>query len=150
VLLFGGLAIASAASASRLTVSSPDRSNEWHATWAVATAHPGSGVGPSHLHLEWRGTNGDTFVAHATHNEFLQLAAEQGFPALAVALVTIGLIAIALVRRGQRAALAVLAAFAVASAFDFVWHVALIPIVVAAVVGAALPFESYGRPAPTK
>jgi hypothetical protein len=151
VLVCGGLAIASAASASRLTVSSPDRSNEWRATWAVATAHPASGVGPSHLDLEWRGGNGDTFVAHATHNEFLQLAAEEGFPALAVVLSTMTLIALALIRRCERPALAVLVAFAVASAFDFVWHVPLLPIVVAALVGVALPFDDrYGRPAPTR
>ena len=152
LLAVGGLFIGAAFSSSRLTVSSPDRDNEWRATWAVASAHPLAGVGPSKLRLQWRGANGDTYVAHATHNEFLQLAAEQGFPALAVALATFAVIGVALARRAPPAGLAVLVAFLVASAFDFMWHVTLIPILVAALVGAALPFSDsgYGRPAPTR
>jgi O-antigen ligase len=103
--------------------------------------------------LAWKAADGQTYVAHATHNEFLQLAAEQGLPALAVALATLAAIATVLVRRRQGVALAVLLAFLAASAFDFVWHVALIPIVVAALVGTALPLSDasgYGRPAPTR
>jgi O-antigen ligase len=153
VLLCGGIALASAVSSSRLTVSSPDRADEWRTTWAVARSHPTTGVGPSHLDLAWKAADGQTYVAHATHNEFLQLAAEQGLPALAVALATLAAIATVLVRRRQGVALAVLLAFVAASAFDFVWHVALIPIVVAALVGTALPLSDdggYGRPAPTR
>jgi O-antigen ligase len=157
LLVIGGAVLAASVSASRLTVSSPDRANEWRTTWNVAAAHPLTGVGPSRLALEWRDADGQTSGAHATHNEFLQLAAEQGVPALVVALVTIAAIALALARRLERTALAVLAAFLVASAFDFIWHVPLVPIVVAALIGAALPFydqnssgaRRYGRPAPT-
>ena len=133
--------LAGAVSASRLTVSSPDRAGEWRTTWAVARDHPLTGIGPSHLVLEWQGANGHTYTAHATHNEFLQLAAEQGFPSLAIVLASLVAIAVALVRRTRGVALAVLAAFVIASAFDFVWHIALIPIVVAALIGTALPYH---------
>ena len=153
VVGLAGLVVGAAFSSSRLTVSSPDRNDEWRASWAVATAHPLAGVGPSNLHLQWRDATGQTFVAHASHNEFLQLAAEQGFVVLAVALATFALIGRALARRAPPVALAVLVAFLIASAFDFVWHVPLVPIVVAALLGAALPSGDeigYGRPAPTR
>ena len=143
--------LAGAVSSSLLTISSPDRAGEWRTTWAVTRDHLLTGVGPSHLILEWQTSDGHTHVAHATHNEFVQLAAEQGLPALAIAIATFVAIGAALLHRRQGVALAVLVTFLIASGFDFAWHVALIPIVVATLVGTALPFDDgYGRPAPTK
>jgi len=127
---------------SRLSADSADRDNEWRATASVARHHLLTGVGPSHLQVRWRDAHGDIVAADYTHNEYLQLAAEDGVVApilVAGALVVVG---IALARRRSdwlaAGALGGLAAFTVHSAFDFMWHVPVVPVVVAALCGAAL------------
>jgi O-antigen ligase len=140
---------------SRLSASSPDRAGEWKTTWAEVARHPLLGVGPSNLDLKWRDDDGRLLSANSTHNEFLQLAAEQGLPGAAIAVVTIGALALALARRHEQSwlpsgVLAGLAAFVVSSTLDFTWHVPLLPIVMAALVGTALQPGAYGLPAPTR
>jgi hypothetical protein len=157
LVVVGGATLAhatGAVSAKRLTVSSPDRADEWNTTLAVVGRHSILGVGPTHLNLTWATSNGHLRYAKATHNEFLQLAAEQGLPALAVAAATLLLIGVALTKRSASdseawpaaGALAALTAFVVASTFDFTWHVALLPILAAAVVGSAFPISGPRRP----
>jgi O-antigen ligase len=152
VFLFGGATLAHAAGAvspKRLTVSSPDRADEWNTTLAVVGRHPILGVGPTHLNLTWATRDGHLRYAKATHNEFLQLAAEQGLPALAVTAATLLVIGLALTKRTASdsdgwpaaGALAALAAFVLASSFDFTWHVPLLPIVAAALIGSAFPLS---------
>jgi O-antigen ligase len=82
------------------------------------------------------------------HDEYLQLAAEQG----AVGLLGLGALTggiVATLRRGRRSrttgdidlvalqagAVAGLICFAAQSAFDFLWHVPVVPLIAAAAVG---------------
>jgi O-antigen ligase len=133
---------------SRLSADSADRSNEWRATASVARKHLLTGVGPSHLQVEWRNAQGEVIAASYTHNEYLQLAAEDGVIAPIVVVGALAIVFVALARRARvtdasgawlaAGALAGLVAFAVHSAFDFMWHVPVVPVVVAALVGAAL------------
>ena len=141
---------AHAVRSSRLSVSSADRDHEWAATARVARQHLVTGVGPSHLVIEWRDGDGQLVSAQQTHNEYLQLAAEEGVVAPALVVAGLAVVAWALAGRVRRrgrgyaldwlaaGALAGLAALSVHSTFDFVWHVPVVPIVVAALVGAAL------------
>jgi O-antigen ligase len=131
---------------SRLSVASADRDNEWRSTARVARAHLLTGIGPSHLVIQWRDDQGQLVNAQETHNEYLQLAAEEGVVAPVLVVAALAVVAWALVRRSRgdpadwlaAAALAALAAFALDSAFDFMWHVPVVPVTVAALVGAAL------------
>jgi len=138
---------ASAVRTSRLSLDSQDRANEWRATARVAHHHLLTGVGPTHLAVRWVDTQGQVTEAQFTHNEYLQLAAEEGAVAPVLVVVGLGVVAWALGRRvaGRwrgdwlaAGALGGVAAFAVHSAFDFMWHVPVVPVVVAALVGAAL------------
>jgi len=149
MLLAAGAVLGHAAtsvSSARRTSASPDRDNEWRATARVVRRHPLVGVGPTHLIVRWVDSQGQATDARFTHNEYLQLAAEQGVVAPLLVIAGLGVVALALARRTIRdradwlaaGALAGLAAFAVHSAFDFMWHVPVVPIVVAALVGAAL------------
>jgi hypothetical protein len=137
---------AGAVRTSRLSLDSQDRANEWQATARVARHHLFTGVGPTHLVVRWVDTHGQVTEAHFTHNEYLQLAAEEGVVAAALVIAGIGVVAWALGRRVASSgrgdwlaagALGGLAAFAVHSSFDFIWHVPVVPVVVAALVGAA-------------
>jgi len=138
---------------SRLTIASPDRDNEWRATARVVRRHPLAGVGPTHLLVRWVDSQGQATRADYTHNEYLQLAAEQGVVAPVLVIAGLAVVAGALARRVGRdraawlaaGALGAVAAFAVHSAFDFMWHVPVVPIVVAALVGAALAPRAPGR-----
>jgi O-antigen ligase len=138
---------ASAVRDSRLSLDSQDRANEWRATAKVADHHLLTGVGPTHLAVRWVDAQGQVTEAHFAHNEYLQLAAEQGVVAPVLVVAALGVVAWALGRRvvasGRRdwlaaGALGGLGAFAVHSAFDFIWHVPVVPVVVAALCGAAL------------
>jgi hypothetical protein len=139
--------------ATRLTLATP-RWGTWQAAWATAVEHPVGGVGPGRLMLVWRDPAG---VMHATalaHNEWLQLLAELGV--VGVSLVV--LLAVPVVRPlleglhsadplPARAALAAVTAFGVASAFDFLWHLLVIPALLAFILGAAIPVEAGSEPA---
>ena len=120
----------------RGTLASPDRAGEWSATWRAARTAPLTGVGPGNLRLAWTSPDGRTKRAHFTHNEYLQLLAEQG--AVGLALVMALVAAVARAARGP-AAYAALAALLVHSAFDFVWHIPLVPVAALVVVLASGP-----------
>ena len=132
----------------RVTASSEDRAGEWRVTMDAVRHHPLLGVGPGRLDLTWVDRQANVLHAEFTHNEFLQLAAEQGGVAVLLVVGALLLVGRALVRRREplgeqwlrTGALAALVAFSLHSAFDFTWHVPLIPIVMAALVGAALPY----------
>ncbi|MCU1449252.1 MAG: hypothetical protein JWP02_1422, partial [Acidimicrobiales bacterium] len=137
---------------SRLSVASADRDNEWRATAAVARRHLLTGIGPSHLVIQWVDATGQVAAAKETHNEYLQLAAEEGVVAPTLVVGALAVVARTLGRRTKRdrhandwlvaGALAGVAALVVHSAFDFVWHVPVVPLVVAALAGAALASDS--------
>lgn len=137
--LTGGL---DAARTSRMTLASPDRADEAAAAARVGAARPLTGAGPGQVVLAWRDGAGRRLVAHYAHNEYLQTWAELG--AIGVALVLVLAAATAReIRRGvsplRAAAGAGLAAVAVHSAMDFLWHIPAIPLVCAALVAVACP-----------
>jgi hypothetical protein len=138
---------------SRVNTSSPDRTHEWSATWTLARNHPVVGVGPGPFAATWIASDGTTMTAEYTHNEYLQLTAQQGaVGVLAMLVASLLLLAALLWRRPRprsnvvrRAAwagpAAGLAALAVHSGFDFLWHIPLLVVLGAVLAGAALPIR---------
>jgi O-antigen ligase len=131
----------------RLNLSSPDRGAALRAALRVTAAHPLAGAGPGHAELRWGEPDGGIqFFAYA-HNEYVQLGAELGLVGLA--LLAVLLVAFARLLWRARAtgpagaawagAVAALAAFAVHSGFDFVWHLPAVVLTVMLLVGAVLP-----------
>jgi hypothetical protein len=135
----------------RATLSSPDRSNEQRAALRLAHDHPVAGVGPGRVDLTWDVANPQPTTMHEAyaHNEFLQTVDEAGIPGLVLLLAGLGAVALA-IRRARHVvainatagAVAALVALAAHSAFDFLWHVPLIPLIAAVIVGTLLPQPS--------
>lgn len=125
----------------RATASSSDRFDQWHAAWRVAASSPVVGVGPK-VDLTYVASDGRGLVrATWAHNEYLQLAAEQGaigVGALAAGGAATGIVVVR--RRSLRTAgpIAALVAFAVHSASDFLWHVPVLPLTAAVLLGLAI------------
>jgi hypothetical protein len=131
----------------RVNLASPDRGAALRAALQVAAEHPLTGAGPGQVELQWRGADGGIqFFAYA-HNEYAQVAAELGVVGLALLVVL--LVAIAHLLWSARATsrseaawagvVAAVAAFAVHSGFDFVWHLPAVVLTVMLLVGAVLP-----------
>jgi len=115
-----------------------DRAKEWSTAWERVTDSPIVGHGPGAVDLTWT-ENGRTFQALFVHNEYLELAVTHGVLGLA-ALVVSGWL---LVRRRDRSDLTVpvtlaVGAFLVHSAFDFFWHVPVLPVVFAFLAGLVM------------
>jgi O-antigen ligase len=133
--------------APRLSASSPDRGQETAAAIRLVRGHPVAGTGPGRAVLAWAGPDGGARFAHYVHDEYLQVLVELG--AVGLALLASLLVAGGLALRGARTrashpelwagAVAGLAALAVHSAFDFLWHLAVIPMLAALLVGIVCP-----------
>jgi hypothetical protein len=132
------------ASASRMTLASPDRANEAKAALRVAADHPLTGAGPGRVVLSWQDGDGQRLVAQYAHNEYLQTWAELGLIGLVLVL-ALGLAVARHIRTAgpldpaAAAAAAGLAAVALHSSMDFLWHIPAIPLVCAALVAVACP-----------
>ena len=154
VLAAGAAGLAGAldpARTSRMSLASPDRANEARAALRVAADHPGAGAGPGQVVLSWQDDDGRRLVAHYAHNEYLQTWAELGLVGLALVVALGVAVARSMTRAGpldpiRAAAGAGLAAFAVHSSMDFLWHIPAIPLVCAALVAVACP-PTKGAPA---
>lgn len=139
--LTGGL---DPARASRVTLASSDRTNEAKAALAVAADHPLAGAGPGQVVLSWQDAEGRRLVARYAHNEYLQTWAELGLVGLALVLALALTVARHILGAGRldpvaAAAGAGLAAVALHSGMDFLWHIPAIPLVCAALVAVACP-----------
>jgi O-antigen ligase len=97
--------------------------------------------------LRWHGSSGDLLLDRFAHDEYLQILWKSGLVGLAVFLAALTCGA-NLVRRGRHSvgnrelwagAVAGLAALAVSSSLDFLWHLAVIPLVGAVLAGVAIP-----------
>lgn len=117
----------------------------------LAAQHPVLGAGPGNREafLRWTMPDGPTATMRYVHNEYAQTLVELGLLGLGLVVAVLAAAAVA-VRSGVRAeratpagsgvaagAAAGLAALAVHSALDFLWHVPVVPLIGAALIGLA-------------
>jgi hypothetical protein len=141
----GGDAAATIGS-TRLTIASPDRAAEARAALRIAAERPLTGTGPDRAVLTWV-QHDRRVTSRYVHNEYLQVLAELGFVGLALLVVLLASLAWTIWRGRFHApstavwagAAAGLAALAVHSALDFLWHLPVIPLAGAALAGLVLP-----------
>ncbi|HEY2301680.1 MAG TPA: O-antigen ligase family protein [Acidimicrobiales bacterium] len=136
----------------RFSIQSPDRTKAWQATWRLVESHPWTGVGPGPFAASWTGPDGEALTAQYTHNEYLQLTAQEGALGAGAMILGLGGIACLAWRRRPRCrrwapttelsrwagGAAALSALALHSGFDFLWHIPLIPLLGAAFAGIVL------------
>lgn len=122
-----------------------DRSHEWRAAADQFQSRPLLGVGAGELQLRWTEEDGGNFYAMFVHNEYLELAATHGILGL-FALALGAVLVIDDMRRRRHAVpyscrwgcYAALITLLLHSALDYLWHIPLVPIVMAAIVGLLL------------
>jgi len=130
----------------RLTIASPDRAAAARAALQLAADRPLTGTGPNRAVLTWV-EHSRRVTSRYIHNEYLQVLAELGFVGLALLVVLLVSLAWAIWRGRPHApstavwagAAAGLAALAVHSALDFLWHLPAIPLAGAVLAGLVLP-----------
>jgi hypothetical protein len=148
VLAVGGRGGDAAATVTRtrLTIASPDRAATVRAALQIAAERPLTGTGPDRAVLTWVQDN-RRVTSRYVHNEYLQVLAELGFVGLALLAVLLASLAWTIWRgRSHAPSTAVwagvaagLAALAVHSALDFLWHLPAIPLAGAVLTGLVLP-----------
>jgi hypothetical protein len=144
----------------RLSLASPDRTSVADAALRVWDKHLLTGVGPGQTVFIWTTDEHRVLFDRFAHDEYLQLAVEEGIVGLAGLAVLVAGAAVTLVRgwksigagSGKRpappgpasvnaalaaGAIAGLIAFGFHSAFDFLWHVPLVPLLAATAFGFA-------------
>ena len=141
--------VASEIADARLSAASSDRAHEWAAALDVARHHLLLGTGAARVPLVWE-IGGKVYTATFAHNEFLQLLAQDGVVGLGVLLVGVVAVFVSLWRRrdGDGAwsadcGIACLVALLVQSCLDFLWHIPVIPVLMAVVL--ALPSTPVER-----
>ena len=131
---------------------SADRAGATGSAVRLLAASPLTGVGPGQAALHWTGADGELRVQRYVHNEYLQVMTELGVIGGLLLAWLLGAIA-RLAWRGRQMApsqaawigiFAGLAALAVHSAFDFIWHIPVIPLT--ATVLVAVLITPVGRP----
>ena len=147
VLAVGGRGSNAATVAStRLTIASPDRAATARAALQLAAERPLTGTGPNRAVLTWV-QHDRRVTSRYVHNEYLQVLAELGFVGLALLIVLLASLARTIWWGRPHApstaiwagAVAGLAALAVHSALDFLWHLPAIPLAGAVLAGLNLP-----------
>jgi hypothetical protein len=144
----------------RLTIASPDRAAAARAAYQLAAERPLTGTGPGRAVLTWV-QNNRRVTSRYVHNEYLQVLAELGFVGLALLVVLLASLAWTIWRGRLHApsttiwagVAAGLAALAVHSALDFLWHLPAIPLAGAVLAGLVLPTTSDqkgGAPPPDR
>jgi hypothetical protein len=138
----------------RLSLASPDRTSVTDAALKVWDKHLLTGVGPGQTIFIWTTDTQQMLFDRFAHDEYLQLAVEEGIVGLAGLAVLIAGAAVTLTRgwrsvrrlgpaSGQAAltagAIAGLVAFGAHGAFDFLWHIPLVPLLAATALGFAAP-----------
>ncbi|MGE3288496.1 MAG: O-antigen ligase family protein, partial [Pseudonocardia sp.] len=118
----------------RLSATSAERGDLTRVTAAQFLDSPLTGVGPGRLDLVYVDHRGVLVRAEYTHDEYLQVAAETGVVGLGLAGTALGALVLAAARRWRDVtgapALAIVAAFALHSAADFLWHIPVLPLLV--------------------
>ncbi|MGF1653848.1 MAG: O-antigen ligase family protein [Actinomycetales bacterium] len=138
----GAAALLGSVVATRGSLSSSWRVDQHRAAWEVVASRPLTGAGPGAVPLEWTTADGTVLRARYVHDEYVQVLAEVGAVGGVLLVAVLAALAAVAIRgiRGARtaadgatAAAAVAgagAAFAVHSAFDFLWHLPALPLVV--------------------
>jgi O-antigen ligase len=117
----------------------------------LARDHAVAGVGPGRVDLKWDVTTPQPTTMHEAyaHNEYLQTLDEVGVPGLFLLLAGLGAVAFAIRRERHMVGInataggvAALVVFAAHGSFDFLWHVPLIPLTAAVIVGTLLSAPS--------
>lgn len=129
--------------ATRLTVSSPDRSGAIEAALKQVARTPllGTGPGKSFLFFQDRNT-GMRFIQYV-HNEYLQVLVELGAIGLLLVLAVVAAVLIGM-RRGDplwAGAMAAVVVVLVHSAFDFLWHLPAVLVVAGLCAGLGYSSE---------
>jgi hypothetical protein len=133
--------------ASRGNLASEGRTGALHAALRLVDARPVTGTGVGLARFVWPTGDGNLSIALYAHNEYLQLLVDLGAVGLAL-LAALALAIVVVLRRGRRiaqspgiraGAIGGLAAFAAHSGFDFLWHIPVLPLVAALLVGLAGP-----------
>jgi len=137
----------------RINLASPDRGAALRAALRATAEHPVVGAGPGLADLRWKEPDGGIHFFAYAHNEYAQLAAQLGLVGLT--LLAVLLLAIARVLWTARptgpsealwaGVVAAMAAFAVHSGFDFVWHLPAVVLTVMLLLGAVLPAPHGAR-----
>jgi O-antigen ligase len=138
----------------RFTATSNDRTHELHAGLHLVRAHPVAGVGPGNVKLEWQILYfvRHQFHARYVHDEYVQTMVEAGVVGLALAL--LGFLAIGRAMWKSRhvidpkiwaGSVSALVALAVQSATDFLWHVAIVPLVATVLVALCVAHADRER-----
>ena len=123
--------------------SSPARVDATEAALRIVHERPLIGVGPGDGWVRWSSEGGATQTMQYVHDEYLQVLVELGIVGLTLllsVLVGSGLLVRRAIRRDRATTLpaavaAATAAVAVHGGFDFVWHVPVVPLVFAALLG---------------
>jgi hypothetical protein len=127
----------------RANASSPARVDATEAAARIVSEHPLVGVGPGDGWVRWSSEGGTTQTMQYVHDEYLQVLVELGVLGLALLLGLLvggGLLARRAIRRDRvsplpAAVAAALAAAALHGAFDFVWHLPVVPLVLGVLIG---------------
>jgi O-antigen ligase len=148
VLAVGGRGVDAATTigSTRLTIASPDRVAAARAALQLAAERPLTGAGPDRAVLSWV-QDSRRVTSRYVHNEYLQVLAELGFVGLALLVVLLASLAWTVWRGRPHApstavwagVAAGLAALAVHSGLDFLWHLPAIPLAGAVLAGLVLP-----------
>jgi O-antigen ligase len=132
----------------RFSPASSDRAHEWAAAVDVARHHLVLGSGLARVLLQWQ-VGGQIFTASFAHNEFLQLLTQDGVVGLVVLVVGLLAVFVGLARRRGRpgpwsaeCALACLVALLIQSSLDFLWHLTVVPVLMAVIVALAMANEN--------
>ena len=154
----------SAVLAVRVEAGSSPRVHVAEAALQLVAEHPVAGVGPAASPVTWPGADGSVQAMRYLHDEYLEVLLALGAPGLALLLALLAAAAATLRRAHKRlpdkaiasAVSAALAAASVHAAFDFVWHVPVVPLLLAALLGLVIdrPSARTGpssgdRPRPT-
>lgn len=133
----GALAWRPAALQARGTFASAGRGNATRAALDLVAERPLTGYGAGRAYLFWPTPDGRGGVARYVHDEYLQTLVDLGAVGLLL-LVAVLVAAAAGMRAGSplfAGAVAALAALAVHSAFDFLWQLAVVPVLGALLFG---------------
>jgi O-antigen ligase len=137
---------------SRGNLSSSGRSEALASAVDLIERNPWTGVGVGQARFFVTGPGGRDAVALYAHDEYVQTFVDLGVVGAVLLLILIAAVVLQLRRRGGplwAGAVAALAAFAVHSGLDFLWHIAVLPLLAGLLTGlaATCPADSAVRPA---